>query len=372
MSRKLCLIFNQASHYREAIYCAIDKEYDCDWYFSDCRDGIKQMDLSLLKNTFSYKIYRFHNIFYWERGIIKLLFKKEYQVFLKLGESRSLSGYVFNWIAKLMGKKVYLWTHGWYGKEKGLNAIIKLRLFKNATGIFTYGDYAKKLLAAQGIPADKIFSIHNSLNYDKQIFLRQSINLGNVYTEHFGNNNPVIIVIGRLNLRKKLQLLLEAVAILKSRGEDYNIILIGEGEDKSNLEELSLNLKIENNVWFYGACYDESENAKLIINSDLCVVPGDIGLTAIHVMTFGVPVITHNSFMYQGPEFETIKEGVTGMFFKRDDVDDVANKISAWFNQKLNSRDEVRFACYEEIDKYWNPDFQINVIKCVLSQQQIV
>lgn len=366
MNNKLCLIFNQASHYREAIYCAIDKEYNCDWYFSNSTDGIKQMDLSLLKNTYHFNTYNFHNALYWEKGIIKLLFKKEYQVFLKLGESRSLTGYIFNWMAQIMGKKVYLWTHGWYGKEKGINAFLKLQLFKHATGIFTYSDYAKKLLVEKGIPVNKIFPIHNSLNYDKQKELRQSIGLSNIYKEHYGNNYPVIIIIGRLNVRKKLQLLLEAVALLKGRGENYNIIFIGEGEDKSNLEEISRNLKLENNVWFFGACYDEKENAKLIINSDLCVVPGDIGLTAIHVMTFGVPVITHNTFMYQGPEFETIKEGITGTFFKRDDVNDLANKISIWFNQKLNSREEVRLACYEEIDNYWNPYFQMNVIKSVL------
>ena len=369
MDNKLCLIFNQASHYREAIYCAIDKEYDCDWYFSAPKDGIKQMDLSLLNNTYMYKTYNFHNALYWEKGIIKLLFKKEYKVFLKLGESRSLSGYIFNLIARIMKKKVYLWTHGWYGKEKGINAIIKQQLFKHATGIFTYSDYSKKLLVEKGISSEKIFTIHNSLNYDKQKALRESIGLNNIYKEHFGNNYPVIIVIGRLNMRKKLQQLLEAVAILKNKGENYNIIFIGEGEDRSKLEILSLDLKLKENVWFYGACYDETENAKLIINSDLCVVPGDIGLTAIHVMTFGIPVITHNTFMYQGPEFETIKDGITGMFFKRDDVEDLANTISIWFKQKLNSRKEVRSACYEEIDNYWNPSFQMNVIKGVINQE---
>lgn len=370
MNNKLCLIFNQASHYREAIYCAIDKEYDCDWYFSDSKDGIKQMDMSLLKNTKLYKTYNFHNVLYWEKGIIKLLFKKEYQVFLKLGESRSLSGYIFNFIAWIMGKKVYLWTHGWYGKEKGINAIIKFQLFRHAEGIFTYGDYAKKLLIKRGINADKIFPIHNSLNYDNQKRIRENIVLNKIYKEHFNNNFPTIIFIGRLTKVKKLDLIIKALAKLRDeRLELYNLVFVGDGIEKERLEKETNLYNLKNNVWFFGSCYDEQENAELLYNADLCVAPGNIGLTAIHAMMFGCPCITHNDFSLQMPEFETIKEGITGMFFERNNVNDLANKISIWFNLKSNSREEVRSACYNVIDNYWNPYFQMNVIKSVLCQK---
>ena len=364
MNKKLCLIFNDASHYREAIYCAIDKEYDCDWYFSESKDGIKQMDLSLLKNTYIYKTYNFHNKLYWEKGIIKLLFKKEYQVFLKLGESRSMTGYIFNFIARIMGKKVYLWTHGWYGKEKGINAFIKIQLFKHVTGIFTYGDYSKKLLIERGINANKIYPIHNSLNYDKQKKIRECIGLTNIYKKHFGNNLPTIIFIGRLTKVKKLDLLIKALAELRDiKLESFNLAIIGEGIEKELLETQIDFYKLKNNVWFYGSCYDERKNAELIYNADLCVAPGNIGLTAIHAMMFGCPCISHSDFSLQMPEFEVIKDGITGTFFKHNDVNDLANKISDWFKQKSNKREEVRSECYHEIDNYWNPYYQMKIIK---------
>lgn len=364
MKKKICLIFNQASHYREAIYCAIDNEYDCDWYFSDCRDGIKQMDLSLLKNTYHYKTYNFHNALYWEKGILKLLFKKEYQVFLKLGESRSLTGYIFNFIAHILGKKVYLWSHGWYGKEKGINAIIKLQLFKNVTGIFTYGDYAKKLLVERGIPAEKIFPIHNSLDYDKQKALRENMVLNNIYKDYFGNSFPTIIFIGRLTKVKKLDLLIKAIAKLRdNKCEYYNIVFVGDGTEKKMLnKEIEFHM-LEKNVWFYGSCYDDSKNAELLYNADLCVSPGNIGLTAIHSMMFGCPCISHNDFSWQMPEFEAIKEGLTGDFFEIDNVESLSEVISNWFKQNFSKRDDVRIACFNEIDKYWNPNYQMNVIK---------
>ena len=60
-------------------------------------------------------------------------------------------------------KRFYLWTHGWYGKEGGLDAKMKLWLYRHASGTFVYGDRAKRLLIEQGISEEKLFAIHNSL-----------------------------------------------------------------------------------------------------------------------------------------------------------------------------------------------------------------
>ena len=91
--------------------------------------------------------------------------------------------------------------------------------------------------------------------------------------------------------------------------------------------------------------------------------PGNIGLTAMHSMVFGTPCITHNDFPYQMPEFEAIHEGITGTFFEKDNVDDLAFHIIKWFEEKGSLREEVRKACMNEIDTSWNPHFQIEVLK---------
>lgn len=57
-------------------------------------------------------------------------------------------------------------------------------------------------------------------------------------------------------------------------------------------------------------------NAELIYNADLCVAPGNIGLTAMHAMMFGCPCISHNDFSWQMPEFEAIVPYKTGNFLK--------------------------------------------------------
>lgn len=361
---KLCIIYNTAPRYREAIFRAIDAEYDCDWYFGPTKSDIKEMDISLLKNVAYYQTQGNPNKYYWKKGILKLLFKKKYQNYFMLAETRSITDWLFFWIAFIFfpNKRIYIWTHGWYGKESKMDAKMKLWLYRHVTGIFVYGNYAKRMLVEQRIPKDKIFVIHNSLHYDQQVKLRHGMRNSRVYTEHFCNTNPTIIFIGRLTKVKQLDMLLAAIADLKKKGENYNLVLVGDGTERSSLE-LKAKEKCIDSVWFYGACYDEKTNAELIYNADLCVAPGNVGLTAMHTMVFGTPVISHNDFKWQMPEFEAICPTQTGDFFDYGNVESLSMAISKWFSEKADKREEVRQACYNEIDTQWNPNYQMSIIR---------
>ena len=154
-----------------------------------------------------------------------------------------------------------------------------------------------------------------------------------------------------------------AVTLLKTQGENYNITFVGDGDMRQALESEVCKSQLESTTWFYGACYDEKTNADLIYNADLCIAPGNIGLTAMHSLMFGCPAISHNDFKMQMPEFEAIIPGQTGDFFEYGNLSDLARCISLWFATKSNSREKVRQACYEEIDKYWNPYYQLDLLK---------
>lgn len=363
--KKLCIIYNTAPRYREAIFRAIDKEYDCDWYFGETKNDIKEMDTSVLRHVKYYKTIGNSTRYYWKRGMLRLLFKREYQNFFILAESRSITDWLFFLLAFTFfpKKKFYIWTHGWYGKETKFEKNMKLWLFRHVDGSFVYGNYARNLLIENNIPAERLFIIHNSLHYDQQLYIRQNIKSSTIYTEHFECKWPVIIFIGRLTKVKQLDMLVDAVAKLKKNGENYNLVFIGDGVEGNRLKEKVKGLGIEKQVWFYGACYDENTNAELIYNADLCVAPGNVGLTAMHTMVFGTPVISHNNFIWQMPEFEAIHPGETGDFFEYGNLESLQDAISRWFVNKKDKRNEVRFACYKEIDTQWNPQFQMEQIR---------
>lgn len=367
---KILYLDNVASHYRKAVFLLMDKTFDIDYLFGASLGDIKQMDTSILRgHVEKTQTKRVFGRWYWQPGLIGKLFKS-YDKYLLIGETHALSTWLFCMLANLIGKRkrVYFWTHGWYGKESGIERSVKKFYYRLAGGgLFLYGNYARELMIKEGFNPEKLYVIHNSLDYSNQLALRNNCGLTEIYKKHFGNDNPVLVMIGRLNMRKHLDMLIEAVSILRGKGGFYNIVLIGDGEDKEKLVAISESLGISDQVWFYGACYDEGTNANLIFNADLCVVPGDVGLTAIHSMMFGTPVISHNHFPFQGPEFEAIVPGITGEFFEFGSVDSLSKSISEWF-EKHNDRDKVRAECYHEIDTQWTPEFQIGVLSSNLTK----
>jgi hypothetical protein len=115
-------------------------------------------------------------------------------------------------------------------------------------------------------------------------------------------------------------------------------------------------------VHFEGACYDERRIALLTMCSDLTVCPGFIGLTAIHSMAYGVPVITNKRSSEEAPEVESIVEGVTGALFEDGDVDDLVRVMTPWLAQRTGS-DAVRDACIRMVECHWSPDSQLAAVE---------
>ncbi len=363
---KLCITYNFAQKYREGIFALIEKKYDCHWVFGSNKTDIKGLDLSKLSDVEQVKTITIHKSITYQPGTLKLI--RKYSYFLMLGELYSLSTWLTLFLCRfiLRQKKVYLWSHGWYGKEGNVKRILKRIFFGMSDGVLLYGEYARQIAIQQGYRKQNLYVIHNSLDYDTQLKLRQSMQPSDIYSRRFGNNAPTLLFIGRLTKVKHLDMLIQAVSLLKQQGRPYNIIFVGDGEEREHLESLVNDCGLKATTWFYGNSYDEQQNAPLIFNADLCVSPGNVGLTAMHSMVYGTPVLTHDNFAYQMPEFEAIKAGTTGSFFHHNDIGSLAESISRWFETDGYDREKIRQACYDEIDNFWTPQFQINIIQQII------
>ena len=340
----------------------MDKELDIDFYFGDHYLNVKKMDYTLLHH----KVVEVKNVNWgslvWQINTIKLAWAK-YDVIIMLGEPKCISSWFIMILSRIFGKRFYFWTHGWYGHEGWIKSFTKRIYFGLANGSMLYGEYARQLMIKQGLCAKKLTVIHNSLAYDTHTILRKELIDNSTFYNHFGNEKPTVVFIGRLTKVKKLDQILIAQSICQKKGCLFNVTFIGDGTEEIILKELTMTLNLQEHVWFYGPSYDEKELSQLLYDANLCVAPGNIGLTAIHAMTFGCPCISHNDFKWQMPEFEAIKEGITGAFFERDNVEDLARTIMQWFEKHKNDREQVRMACFREIDENWNPHRQLDIIK---------
>ena len=368
MKKEICCLFNLAALYREPIYKLMDEHLKCDFYITKWKKApFKEMNYDSLNGyKGSGKKIELLGGFYWQTNTIGLLFKP-YRKYILTGEPYSVSTWVMLILAKIIGKKTFLWSHGWYGRESYIKRVMKLLFFKLCTGGLLYGDYAKQLMIERGIKKEKLHCIYNSLDYDKQLQVRKTGVSTNVYSEHFQNNFPVLVYIGRIQKIKKVDMILDALINLNKKEYPCNLIIIGADNEKICLDKKVEELNLKKQVWLYGPCYSENKLGELIHNASLCVSPGNVGLTAMHSLVYGTPVLTHDNFENQMPEFEAIKENVSGSFFIEDSIEDLSLKIELWTDKTAQERAVIRKACYKIIDEKYNPYFQLELIKKVLA-----
>lgn len=366
---RICCIYNMGAHYRWPIFSALARKFPIDFCLGPDNAytrSIKTFDYNklpgfklLLRNR------RLPLKFYWQSGAIRQLFAP-YRQYLMLGEAYCLSSWVVVAGARLTGRKAVCWTHGWYGREGGMKRWVSRLFYSMFSTILTYNDYARRLLIEGGIPEEKIMVVGNSLDSAAHRAIRPLLKHTDVYSAHFHNALPTLIYCGRIQKSKRLDLLIEAARILKERGKDVNLVFVGKDSEDVDLPDMAKAAGIEDKVWFYGPCYDDGKLAELFYNAAVCVSPGNVGLTAVHALSFGCPVITHGDFPYQGPEFECIKPGITGDFFHRNDALSLALVIENWIGHTPAQRQQTIQAAYREIDTYWSVEHQLEVFSKVL------
>jgi glycosyltransferase involved in cell wall biosynthesis len=383
--RRLTIVYHYFAHYRRPVlnqlFEKLSTEYEIE-LLSDCEanlPALKTISAQEYANE-PYEWTRVKNIWLgpwlWQAGLIGQVIRSRSDVFIFLGQINFLSTWVAIVVARIMGKKTYFWTHGVYGNEGFIKKSIRVAFYKLANGVFLYGEYARGLLASYGVDRQRLHVIYNSLDYEQQRHLREEKQPSLAQTVRrtlFGEDSegtPYIVFVGRLTAIKRLDLLIEAVwRINEEMKVPVNCLIVGEGPEHESLAELARTLGIEHSVKFFGECHDENVLSELVYAADVCIAPGNVGLTAMHSLVYGTPVITHGDACWQMPEFEAITEGVNGGFFEKGNAQDLAEKTNEWLNRCVHARSEVRYACFKVVDEKYNPANQAHLIAEVIGSE---
>lgn len=305
----------------------------------------------------------------WQSKIIKECLLSSFNQAIFLGDMNILSTWIGLIICRLRNKKTILWTHGFYGNEKFFKRYLRVVFYSIGNKYLLYEQRGKKLMINAGFDSSKIFVVYNSLDYElqKKYFKKnQEYNLRRELNFFKNPNLKTILFLGRLTSVKKIDLLIKSVNKLNSKRVNFNLLIIGEGPQKKLLKKISKKGLEKGWIYFYGKTYNESELSKLIFSSDLMVSPGNTGLNAVHALSYGTPVGTHNNFNNQMPEAAIIEDKMTGFFFNENDSDDLSFKIELWFSKfSINlNRAERRRA----IDEKYNSKYQIKEIQKALNK----
>ncbi|MFC2112743.1 glycosyltransferase family 4 protein, partial [Bacteroidota bacterium] len=242
----------------------------------------------------------------------------------------------------LRGRKFYWWSHAGKGHQGRLGFLLRRIVYKNSSGIMTYNSEGKNNLLAMGISMKRIEVVNNSVNRIDYGFLN--------YDLFQKKSNPTFSLIysGRVSKSKKVDMLIKALGKIKfSHQFNFKCYIIGDG-DIDLLKLLSQENNVYDNIHFVGAKYGQ-DNHRYFLESDLFVYPGGIGLSILHAMSFGLPVITTDDMKCHGPEFELMLPGINGSVFEDNSIEDLAEKIMYWKTKIENSRDEIIQSCINRI-----------------------
>lgn len=304
----------------------------------------------------------------FQRGLIRGILRTQAKLCIFLGNPRFVSYWMVASLCRLSGRKVLFWSHGWLkASEPPFRLLVKNAFFHIANILLLYGRRAREIGIAHGFDGDRIIVIHNSLDWDTQsrIFARLSSLTRLDLRDDFllPPDIPIIICSARLTHKCRFDLLIQAGHLLLKRQFPIFILLVGDGPEATALATLAASLQVQHR--FFGPCYDETVLAKLYKAADITVSPGKVGLTAVHSMTYGTPVLTHNNPDLQMPEYEAIIPGITGNFFAEGSAQSLADAIQCWLlSHPIKPEDE----CIRQISEFFTPSFQRRQIETALKQ----
>ena len=376
--KKVFVFTNIAPLYRKALWLKLlnSEKFKFHFVFGKQKySGIKEININTedfipYKNQF-YVIenYFFKRLNFWQSGVIKYCLKKNIDHAIFLGDFLVISTWIATLICRIRGIQVSSWSHGYYGNEKGFKKVLRSTFYRLANSHLLYERRGKDLMIKNGFNTNSLHVVFNSLDHAKSLSLRELI--GHYSKEeicpYFSNNSdPLLLFVGRLTTVKKLNLLLEALNSLIISEYKLNLIIVGDGSERDSLISYVKSNKLQDHVYFYGPCYSEDLLSQIISVADLCVSPGNVGLTAIHCLSYGTPVCTHGNLNNQMPEVGSIIENKTGILFEENHVNSLAEAIKEWIFIKKHKREQIRKECFEIIDTYYNPNYQYEVFENLL------
>lgn len=360
--KNVAIVYHFFPHYRKGILEALIQSKDLDVQFyggADGIEGIKEYPFPENSKFKAISTYHAGNVVVQPYVIFLSLFGR-FDSFVFLANPYFLTTWIAAAICRLRGRRVVFWGHGFKSDSRSLINIVRRSFFSLAQAFYTYGWRAKENAIKLGFEPESIYVGFNSLDYNRQLAVRRDILAKR--SKLTSDDSPCIkiLCISRLTDLCRYDMLFDAINIAAVKyGVNASVVVIGDGPSRKQLESqvLELGLKVD----FIGALYDEGEIARHVFDADVTVSPGKVGLTAMHSLMYGTPVISNDDFIAQMPEVEAIVKGKTGLLFKSGDVQDLAACLRD-FSSAFQDRDETRENCFRMIDEIYNPSRQLDVL----------
>lgn len=271
-----------------------------------------------------------NNRLLWQRGILLEDRLRSGDVLVVCGNARFLSNYPLIWQAKRRNIATVWWGIGSMPGQNRLRYFLRTTIMRWMDIVLLYTEREKQEFLRMGFPPERLFAINNAIDQGSVQAATASWPPSRVAAfkqEHGLSGKQILLFCGRLSAKARVDLVIEALALLCKQNKDCLLVIIGDGDQRRNLEELAERLNVAQSIHWLGALYDQNLMAPWFLSAKVFVYPGYIGLSIMHAMGYALPVITHQNMANQSPEVAALLDGRNGLLCEENNSADLCSKI---------------------------------------------
>jgi glycosyltransferase involved in cell wall biosynthesis len=212
--------------------------------------------------------------------------------------------------------KKYKWRIEFFRK-------LRANVCKRADKIIVPSKYLRDMVIGWGIPQDKIKVIYNAIEIDLPA---SKLDITKARAkEEIGIQGDIILSIGRLVSWKGFAALLDIIQDLIKQNSKLNLIIVGEGPERKNLELKIQDLNIENNVKLAGRI-NHQDMFLYFKACDIFILNSEyegLSHTILEAMFMKVPIIASN----KGGNLELVENGFNGFLCEYNNKEQIKSGI---------------------------------------------
>lgn len=325
--RKIRILHHWIPEYRVALYEGLGRKYPGEVEILASKEGVEvPYAIKGVKVDYDHP-FQYLGPVNWQSGMSLRGLKPGRDIVVINGDIRELSSVWSALKAKMAGIKVLWWAQHRGSSSTNLSTAVRLFVSKLLSDVFIcYTRTGLEYLVEKGFSRSRVFATGNTID---QRPIREAIDYWT--TERLADFQGRVGIVGKKlflccgYMRTKVRLDLFIRAMSSDALKDVVLAVIGDGEMKNSYIELARALGVDSRIIWRPATHDQNEMAPWFLSAKAFVYPGAIGLSILHSLSYGLPVITHGNEEHQMPEFEVMEDGKTGCIFPEGDVEGLVN-----------------------------------------------
>lgn len=202
------------------------------------------------------------------------------------------------------------------GEDRPWRRYVRRKLARRSSACLVYGTAARDYLLGFGVPPERVFRAWNTVDVDR---------FAAAAPPSRDSHGPLrLLAVGTLDARKRVDLVIRAVARAREKGGDLRLTVVGDGRERGPLERLAS--RLEAPASFAGHRAPEELPAIYAAHDAFAFASDDDvwGLVLIEAMAAGLPCFAS---VRAGATRDAVEEGRTGFALDFHDTEAAADRL---------------------------------------------